>query len=291
MSKLTVSVATGAPCTRRTVGCRRGGGCVRGAPRCYRRFVRTTPFAFALWALSLASCGTVLVPADVPSGTDRPSLHDRPPELSATTDTDRDGLCDLTESMRRTDPTRADTDGDGLLDSFEVRVGSDPLSGRSPFSADRVLLREGAEAFATVEHLFEYRGIGDVVSATTLDRTAGLDGARASDLWDFGMEAIAASPAAFVRAQTGPRFVGVLGMVVLRWRMTVTPRSVVPVGVRAVLGCRRAYETQIVVKREGGDILGTRPIVVEFVPMEGDAGSPSWPSVSPEGLCLPARCF
>jgi hypothetical protein len=250
--------------------------------------VRTTIFAFLLMT---TSCGTVLVPSDVPAVVDRPPAQDRPPDVSPTADTDRDGLCDLTESMRRTDPTRADTDGDGLLDSFEVRIGSDPLSGRSPLAADRVLFREGAQTFATVEHLFEHRGVGDVVSATTLDRTSGPDGMQASDLWDFTMEAASASPAAFVRTQTGPRFVGVLGMVVLRWRMTVTPRTMLPSGVRAVLGCRRAYEAQIVVKREGGDILGTRPIVLEVAPTEGDASAPTWPSVGPEGLCLPARCF
>ncbi|MFO0604075.1 MAG: thrombospondin type 3 repeat-containing protein [Polyangiales bacterium] len=250
--------------------------------------MRATLFAASL---ALASCGTVVAPPDAAPPADRPPALDRPPDVSATADTDRDGLCDLTEVMRRTDLTRADTDGDGLLDSFELRIGSDPLSGRSPFAADRVLLREGSTAFATVEHLFQYQGVGDVVSATALDRTAGLDGARPSDLWDFTVDATDASPAAFVRAVAGPRFVGVLGMVVLRWRMTLTPRASTPMGVRAVLGCRRAYETQIAVKQEGGDILATRPIVLELAPPEGDAGAPAWPTVSPEGLCLPARCF
>lgn len=244
-------------------------------------------------SVTLAGCGTVVTPSDAAPPLDRAPAVDRPPDVSPTADRDRDGLCDLTESMRRTALDRADTDGDGLLDSFEVRIGSDPLSGRSPPAADRVLLREGDAAFATLEHLVEYRGIGDVVSATVLDRTAGLDGLRSSDLWDLTVVATDASPAAFVRAVTGPRFVGVLGTVILRWRLTATPRATAPAPARAALGCRRAYEAQIVVKREGGDILATRPVVFELAPPEpaSDAAAPAWPAVSPEGLCLPARCF
>ena len=114
---------------------------------------------------------------------------------------------------------------------------------------------------------------------------------RPSDRWDLAVVATEASPAAFVRAVTGPRFVGVLGAVVLRWRLTATPRTPAPAGLRAALGCRRAHEAQVVVKREGGDILATRPVVFELAPPEGDGGAPEWPAVSPEGLCLPARCF
>ena len=174
-----------------------------------------------------------LRPPDAAPPRDLPPALDRPADVSATADSDRDGVCDLTEVMRRTDPTRVDTDGDGLIDSFELRIGTDPLSGRSPAASDRVLFREGSTSFATVEHLFEYRGTGDVVSATSLDRTAGVDGARASDLWDFAVEATGASPQAFVRAMSGPRYVGVLGMVVLRWRLTATPRATPAAGVRA----------------------------------------------------------
>jgi hypothetical protein len=241
--------------------------------------------------VTLASCGTTVSPPDAAPPRDLPPALDRPADVSATADSDRDGVCDLTEVMRRTDPMNVDTDGDGLIDSFELRIGTDPLSGRSPAASDRVLFREGSTSFATVEHLFEYRGTGDVVSATSLDRTAGVDGARASDLWDFSVEATGASPQAFVRAMSGPRYVGVLGMVVLRWRLTATPRATPAAGVRATLGCRRAYEAQLVVKREGDEILDARPIVVELAPPEGDGGAPAWPTVSAEGQCLPARCF
>jgi ribosomal protein L27 len=44
----------------------------------------------------------------------------------ATRDQDHDGLNNLGELRRGTDPRKADTDGDGLSDGLEVRTGNDP---------------------------------------------------------------------------------------------------------------------------------------------------------------------
>jgi hypothetical protein len=243
--------------------------------------------------LGIASCGvTTTAPPDRPDATTR---VDRavPAEPSATADADGDGLCDLTEQQRRTDPRDEDTDGDGLLDSFEVRIGADPLSGRDPFSADRLRFTEGDGTFATLEHLIEYEGGGEVLSAAVLDRAEGLDGLRASELVDFSVAATSANPAAFVRAIEGARFVGVLGRVVLQWRVRATPRALAPMdgGVNGLLGCRRAYEALLVVKREGDDVVSARQVVVEFAPSTSSTAPPSWPRVSPRGYCLPERCF
>lgn len=48
-------------------------------------------------------------------------------DLTATTDTDRDGLEDREEAMLGTDPCAVDTDGDGQSDGAEVTFGSAPL--------------------------------------------------------------------------------------------------------------------------------------------------------------------
>ncbi len=48
-----------------------------------------------------------------------------------TGDTDSDGLTDLEEFHKRTDPTEPDTDGDGYYDGEEVRLGSDPADASS----------------------------------------------------------------------------------------------------------------------------------------------------------------
>ena len=77
-------------------------------------------------------------------------------------------------------------------------------------------------------------------------------------------------------------------------RVSARPRAMAPAldgGVGAALGCRRAYETSLVLKREGDDVVSARQIIVELAPRDGDAGRPAWPRVSAEGLCLPARCF
>jgi Bacterial TSP3 repeat len=263
--------------------------------------VRRSAAPLRLVLASLASCvalacsggGTVVTARpDVP---DAAARTDRviPMEASATGDMDGDGLCDLTEQQRRTDPRRVDSDGDGLLDSFEVRVGTDPLSGRDPFATDRVRFTEGDALLATIEHVTEYQGNGEVLSAAMLDRAAGLDGLRASELVDFSIEATTANPAAFVRAIEGPRFVGVLGRVVLQWRVSARPRSFAAMdgGVGSALGCRRAYEALLVLKREGDDVVSSRQLVVEFVPPSGSTATPAWQRVSADGFCLPERCF
>lgn len=250
--------------------------------------------ALAASCLALACSGNVTTPPS-PDVTDAAARPDREvaAEASATGDMDGDGLCDLTEQERRTNPRSADTDGDGLLDSFEARIGSDPLSGRDPFATNRLRFAEGDTVLATIEHVAEYEGTGEVLSAAMLDRTVGVDSLRASELVDFSVEATSANPAAFVRAIEGPRFVGVLGRVVLQWRVSARPRAlaVLDGGVNGALGCRRAYEALLVLKREGDDVVASRQLVVELAPPSGSTATPAWPRVSPEGLCLPERCF
>lgn len=246
--------------------------------------------------LVLAACGTRATPAPTPMpdaaqdvSRDAPST-----ETSPSADTDSDGLCDGTEAARRTDRNNPDTDGDGLLDSFEVRIGSDPLSGRDPVADNRLLFREGVTTPSLLEHYVDYMGNGEVLGATVQDRTPGLDGRNVSDLFDAGVEATTANPAAYVRAIVGPRFVGVLGRVALQWRVTLTPRTSVSTldgGIAGPLGCRRAYETQLLVKREGDDVVDTRRLVVEVAPPDGAPTTPMWPRVSADRLCLPVRCF
>ena len=48
------------------------------------------------------------------------------------TDSDRDGLCDVTEADKGTDPKVLDTDGDTLPDGLEVALGYSPLDAASP---------------------------------------------------------------------------------------------------------------------------------------------------------------
>lgn len=206
--------------------------------------------------------------------------------LDPAADADGDGLCNGTEARVGSDPRRADSDSDGLLDSFEVMVGSDPRNGRSPNVTDRVLITEGENSLLTVEHLLEWQGEGEVLIAAMQDGLAGVDGRVASSVALGSVEAVEANPAAFVRDVNGPRFVGVLGRTVLRWRVTFTPQPVTDSP-----GCRRAYEALLSIRREGVDTVQLRRLVVEAAPAAGAAGADGGVRVSPEGLCLPTACF
>ena len=238
-------------------------------------------------------CGTggVTPPVDTGVRTDRPAVIDTGDPRA---DTDRDGLCDESERMRGTDPSMVDTDGDGLLDSFEARIGTNPRTLRDPPASDRVSILEEAGSFATIEHVLEYRGAGESLTAAVLDGTAGVDGRAASDLVEPSIEAVMANPAAFVQGITGPRFVGVQGRTLLQWRLAFTARPLATTamdgGAPVALGCRRTYEALVSVKRDGDTVVQTRRILVDVVPAR-DAGVSAWPMVSASGHCLPARCF
>jgi hypothetical protein len=53
-------------------------------------------------------------------------------------DRDGDGLSNITEELRGTDPDRADTDGDGVKDGDEIDLGWDPTNADPPERVDRM---------------------------------------------------------------------------------------------------------------------------------------------------------
>src|SRR5207247_989463 len=91
--------------------------------------------------------GTVFIPvgagdsdADgIPDAWERLFFPNDLTKLSRTGDLDNDGLTDLAEFQRDSDPTKPDTDGDGLLDRVETGTGrfvSVNDTGSSPKKAD-----------------------------------------------------------------------------------------------------------------------------------------------------------
>src|SRR5262245_24211212 len=64
----------------------------------------------------------------------------------AAADSDGDGLTNLQEYQRGTDPHKADTDGDGLSDSQEITIGTNPLNADS----DGDGVSDGAEVSGTI---------------------------------------------------------------------------------------------------------------------------------------------
>jgi hypothetical protein len=53
-------------------------------------------------------------------------------------DRDGDGLSNITEELRGTDPDKADTDGDGVRDGDEIDLGWDPTKADPPERVDRM---------------------------------------------------------------------------------------------------------------------------------------------------------
>lgn len=213
----------------------------------------------------------------------------RPVDTGPRLDRDRDGVCDDSEAVRRTDPLQADTDGDGLLDLFEARIGTNPLTGVDPPGAERLLLDERPGSLAVAEMFLDYRGEGgEVLSASIQDRVPSVDGLHASRVVDFAIEAVDASPAAFVRGMEEARFLGVVGRTRLHWRVQV---RMPPEARFRPLGCRRAMSFAFVIKREGDEVLSVRPLVLDILPPDAPVVAPDggslWPDQNEEGLCLP----
>lgn len=254
--------------------------------------------------LLLASgCGVVATPTADSGNTPRDTgpARDRGPAVDApspTADRDGDGLCDATELARRTDPSREDTDYDGLLDAFEARIGSDPLNANDPSSRDRMQVAERDGSSWPTPWFVEWRGMGEGLLATILDRAGGVDGRLVTEVADFSVAAIGGDPSAFVGGADGARFFGVGGPVRLEWRVTATWRDAQggeDAGLPRALGCRRAYEAIAIVKQDGGETVAARRLILDVVPAGAglDGGTAvAWPDgATAEGFCRPSACF
>lgn len=67
------------------------------------------------------------------------------PSVESTADQDEDGLLDVEEVRRGTDPNRGDTDGDGFSDGDEVKSGYNPLKYSVDDTGDRVVFQSPKE--------------------------------------------------------------------------------------------------------------------------------------------------
>jgi|SRR3989344_2364017 len=76
--------------------------------------------------LFVAVGAIVIIRAKSSSLTENTLTIGNSPQISATPDTDRDGLKDWEEVLWKTSPLKSDTDGDGTSDGEEVNSGRDP---------------------------------------------------------------------------------------------------------------------------------------------------------------------
>lgn len=193
------------------------------------------------------------------------------------------------------DPARDDTDDDGLSDGFELRYGSDPLNANNPSTRDRLQLEEGSGDEWPLPWFVEWRGMGEGLLVTLLDRAAGIDERRFTEVSDFVIEAVGANPSAFIGGAEGARFFGVGGPVRLEWRITARWREATrDGGAPSLLGCRRAYEGLAIVKQDGGDTVAARRLILDVLPAGGalDGGVVAWPlGATAGGHCRYDSCL
>lgn len=199
----------------------------------------------------------------------------------AVDDTDRDGLCDITEWDFGTNPDRADSDGDGLPDLIELGNGFGPLERSAP--ATDQIGELSAERGASLD--FPVRvtvdGDGRAVSGFFIDiPSLYLDGSSAADFF-AGATAVSADPI------DGPRrvnadaaeFVAVLGTTRLLFNLRFEYR--VPGGSdETEPSCQRAYPFRYAIKASDGEDLAERLYLLRV----GAGASSAIP------YCLPTDC-
>jgi hypothetical protein len=212
-------------------------------------------------------------PSSVP-GPEPPMVMD-----GAAADSDRDGLCDGTETALGTDPQAADTDGDELPDLIEIASSFAPVDPADP-AEDQVAFLQGARG----QHLdFMVRSTvnGDGQSLTGWFSAAGSfyrDEVSAADFF-MGSTAVSADPTDAARSinQDSARFAAVLGKTRLAFNLRFD------FGDRDDLSCGRAYPFRYAIKSDDGETQSER----FYLLVVGASGAPE---LAAADLCLPANC-
>jgi len=194
-------------------------------------------------------------------------------------DTDGDGLCNDTEAMRGTDPTRPDTDGDGYTDYREVIYGFDPTLPDEPGTDQVFILRESPDSSVQVTVTEPVRGSGqDFVGAFEAESVRGTD----TDAGDFhvGSVALTANPTDNVAVVDGEAqtFRGVVGTTQLVYEVRFEfgdnlPRS-----------CAHAYPFRYNIKRSDGRLVGSPRFLLLVLPPDERLATTAW--CAPPESCL-----
>ncbi|MEM9193719.1 MAG: hypothetical protein AAGF12_31380 [Myxococcota bacterium] len=192
--------------------------------------------------------------------------------VSVNQDTDDDGLCDLTEGQRNTNPFEADTDNDGFSDFFETNTGFDPTRNSSPEDEIVYLLREDDSSTVSIVHNVTVRGQGeDYTGAFETLPVDDLQGTQALDFYDGG-QLLYAVPDGNVALMEPDRQAarGVVGETQLGFEMRFryTEEMDRP--------CIRGYPFRYIVKRNDGRLVSSRRFLLVILPPGGRIGSEPW---------------
>ena len=185
-------------------------------------------------------------------------------------DSDGDGMCDVTEFQRRTDPMNPDSDGDGYSDYVEAQNGTSPLDATQPDPHLMVTMSEAPQSTLDLPIMFDLSPSGETITGEILRDPIYLadDGTTALTFFT-GAEATFASPMPNVHGGIeGPSFVGVSGETLLVFNMhfaqSEPPR-----------GCLRAYPFGYEIKTNTGAIWAEVQHWLVLLPAGESLGSPT----------------
>lgn len=227
------------------------------------------PLALALIAGTLLlGCGdSTTRPLDAGGGVDAP----------AGGDSDRDGVCDSTETARGTDPASGDSDEDGFSDYAEILLGFDPLDPASPDRDQVHILRESPEATLQIPITQRVRGAGEDYSAAFEALGSPDDAGDTAATFYEGSVATFAEPPENVAVvdATSEAFRGVVGTTLLGFELRfafggATPRL-----------CARGHRWRYNIKRSDGRLVGAPSGLLLVLPPGDTLATTDW--------CLPAR--
>jgi hypothetical protein len=185
-------------------------------------------------------------------------------------DTDGDGMCDVTEYQRRTDPSNPDTDGDGYSDYVEAQNGTSALDPMQPDPHIMVTMSEAPQSTLDLPISFDEYPSGETITGefvrVPLDI---LDDGTSALTFFTGAEATFASPMPNVHGGiAGPSFLGVSGHTLLVFNTHFAQ-------VQPPRGCFRAYPFGYQIKTNTGAIWGMEPHWLVLVPAGESLGSPT----------------
>lgn len=190
-------------------------------------------------------------------------------------DSDRDGLCDMTEADKGTDPRVLDTDGDTLPDGLEVALGYSPVDSASP-DASRLVSAANA---ASLRIRFSVDGSGDSYKGLFLPISSPFSTAEdATSLLDSNI-ALEALPADNVRdiLAKEQRFDTVTGSTRLAFELTFDLTELDPVP------CTVAHPFSYALTKVGGGLVEQQKYLL-VIPGETD-------SADPPAFCPPSNCI
>lgn len=184
-------------------------------------------------------------------------------------DSDGDGLCDVDEFQRRTDPNDADTDGDGFSDYVEAQNGSSSFDRTSPDRTTMLLMSEAPTGTLDTVLTFSVRGVGETMGGEFIREPMNIDddGTLAQTFY-LGSAALGASPMENVRGGiVGANFLGVIGRTLLTFSLHFAQAQ-------EPRGCMRAYPFGYMLHTGDGSLRGLDIRWLVLVPPGMQIGAP-----------------